>query len=246
MSDESTPAAPRPRPEPLGRFVLARAGRLARAGGRPLARGVTTRHEPQRLAAAPRLAPAAEPVLARSAAASPPPPAEVAREDALHSEAERLSEVSGYSPWAMEYLLGNDSPPGTTAFSPKAAETAVARMKQQRANAPPRRRAAIEEGPGRIRARSPPPRQVHRRRPSRCRPPRVMPRRRRRPAVKRPARATTRRRRRRPPIRCVSRWRMRPRSPRSGTRPRRRRSPPRAYPGVCPERPRGLHRRRHP
>src|SRR3954470_23255035 len=136
MSDDSTSAMPRPRPEPLGRFVLARANRLARTGGRRLASGVTTRHDPDRLQAAPRLTPAVDPVVARAPAAASPAAAEaqVDRADARQSEAERLSEASGYSPWAMEYLLGNDSPPGTTPFSPKAAEAAVARMKQQRAN----------------------------------------------------------------------------------------------------------------
>jgi len=66
MNDELTSSTPRPRPQPLGRFVLARAGRLARAGGRRFAGGVTARHDPERLATAPRLTPASEPVLARA------------------------------------------------------------------------------------------------------------------------------------------------------------------------------------
>jgi hypothetical protein len=42
----------RARPLPLGRFVLARTDRLDRTGGRKLAREVTVRHDPQRLAVA--------------------------------------------------------------------------------------------------------------------------------------------------------------------------------------------------
>ena len=154
MTDDPTSVTPRPRPQPLGRFVLARAGRLARVGAQRFASGVTARHDPQRLATAPRLTPVVEAGLARRAGGeAPAPPATPDHGgDPLRSEAERLSEVSGYSPWAMEYLLGNDSPPGTTGFSPIAATAALARSKQERTTASPAtppRRATIEEGPAR-------------------------------------------------------------------------------------------------
>ena len=129
MNDELTSRTPRPRPQPLGCFVLARAGRLDRAGGRRLAGDVTARHDPERFARAPRLTPVGEPVLVR-APSTAPPAAQADGDDAVRSEAERLSGISGYSPWAMEYLLGNDSPPGTTGFSPSAAAAALARSKQ--------------------------------------------------------------------------------------------------------------------
>src|SRR4051812_29197198 len=104
MTDEPTPRTPRPRPEPLGHFVLARTRRLSRAGGRRFASGVTARHDPERLAAVPRLLPSVEPAVARapSATSQDPPDAHVDHGDPPPSEAERLSKMSGYSPWAME------------------------------------------------------------------------------------------------------------------------------------------------
>ena len=110
--------------------MLARALRLARPEGPSLARQVAARHEPDRLTEAPRLLPVARVTVARQVRARAGVEIEAAQpesEVSLSAEAERLSRLSGYSAWGMEYLLGNDAPAGSTSFTPAAAERATAR-----------------------------------------------------------------------------------------------------------------------
>jgi len=149
MSDDPTPL--KTRSTRLSRFALLRSSRLARSGGRALARTVVARHDVRRLVSPPRLAPAKAATVARAVAPdAAPPDAAPLDDEARRGEAERLSELSGYSPKIMEYLVDNARPVGPAPPALGDAGDGARLLARLPASGPrlaaPRRSAIVEDG----------------------------------------------------------------------------------------------------